>query len=160
MARDRYQIRPAEEADAVALAPAMRRADAAEVLASGGFQPLEALLSALRWTRARGGESWVALIDGRPAALFGVARPAMLSSRAVPWLLTGELIDRHPAVLWRGSKAVVADWLERYGHLEQQIDARYEQALRWAARLGFEVAEPAPFGQDGRPFCKITLRRP
>lgn len=159
MGPDRFQIRPAEPADAEELALSMRAADAAEVLASGGYRPLEALQASLSWTRRHGGEAWAAIIDGQVAALFGVARPSLLSTRAVPWLLTGELAGRYPLVLWRGSKVVAADWLERFGHLEQYVDARYEQALRWARRLGFEVADPAPFGRDSRPFCKITLRR-
>jgi hypothetical protein len=159
VAPDRLELRPAVEADAAELAETMRAADAAEVLASGGYRPLEAALVSLAWTRRHGGEAYAARIDGQVVALFGVARPSLLSTRAFPWLLTGEGVNRHPIILWRESQAVVADWLERFGELEQQVDARYVQALRWARRLGFEVAEPAPFGQDGRPFCKITLRR-
>jgi hypothetical protein len=158
VARDRVTFELATRAHAEVLAPRMRRADAAEILASGGYKPLPGLLAALRWSR-RHGQAWAGLIDGEVACLFGIGKRTLLSPAATPWLLTGDLVERHPLLFWRASRAVIAAWLEEHELLEQFVDSRYTQALRWAARLGFTVEEPAPFGRGGLPFNRITLRR-
>ena len=146
---------PATEAHARELAPSMRAADVAENLASDGFTPLEACLVSL----AISTEARAAYFGGELGALFGVAEGPFLGFKAIPWLLTTGVVERHQRAFWRASRLVVASWLERYLVLEQAIDARYGMALRWAARLGFEVEPPAPWGVAGLPFCRITLRR-
>lgn len=146
---------PATEAHARELAPRMRAADVAENLASDGFTPLEACLASI----AVSTEARAAYFDGALGALFGVAEGPFLGLKAVPWLLTSDVVERHPRAFWQACKEVLAGWLERYLVLEQAIDARYVVALRWAARLGFEVEPPEPWGVAGLPFCRITLRR-
>jgi hypothetical protein len=157
---DRVQIVPATEEHARALAARMRAGDRAEVFASSGSDPLGALRDSVRWSATHGGEAWAGLIDGEVAALFGVARRSLLSPVAIPWLLTGDLVDRHPVLFFRASREVVDLWVRRFGELEQAVDVRYVQALRWAARLGFTIDAPGPFGPRGAPFCRIHLRRP
>jgi hypothetical protein len=137
------------------LAPLMRAADQAEVRASGGYEPIDALLEALVWSA----EAYAGFIDGELAALFGVVPGTFLTGEAVPWLLTSDVIQRKPRAFLRASREVIADWMGKYPVLVQQVDARYEQALRWAARVGFQVEAPAPFGVDGAPFCRISMRR-
>lgn len=159
MATERVTFEIARREHAELLAPRMRKADAAEILASGGYRPLPGLLAALEWSR-RYGAAWAGLIDGEVAALFGVGKRTLLSPSAVPWCLTGNLVEENPRLFWRASKAVVATWLEEFDQLEQYVDARYAQALRWAARLGFTVEDAQPFGRGGLPFHRITLRRP
>lgn len=149
-------ILPATEEHARQLAPLMRPADAAEVLASGGYQPLDALLDAMAWSA----ESYAGYIDGELACLFGVVPGTFLTGEAVPWLLTSNVVQRKPRAFLRASREVIADWLGKYPMLVQQVDARYEQALRWAERVGFNVEPPAPFGISGEPFCRISMRRP
>ncbi len=149
------QIVPARPAHAELLAPTMRREDVAEVLAFGGFSPLGALLDSLRLSD----RAYAVSFDGELAALFGIVPGPFLSREAVPWLLTGEAIERHPVSFWRASREVVDYWAQQYPVLVQWVDARYERALRWAARLGFRVAAPAPLLPGGLPFCRIELRR-
>jgi hypothetical protein len=149
----KVEILEATAADAHELAPRMRAADAAEVLASGGYAPLDALLEGLLFSS----EAYAARFNGELVALFGIVPgPA---DEAYPWLLTSAAVERHRGAFLRASRAVIEDWTARFPVLVQQVDARYAAALRWAARIGFEVAEPAPFGQAGLPFCRITLRR-
>jgi hypothetical protein len=148
-------IVPATRAHAEQLAPLMRPADAAEVKASGGYEPLDALLDAMSWSA----EAYAGFIDGELACLFGVVPGTFLTGEAVPWLLTSGVVQRNPRAFLRASRGVIAGWLEQYPVLVQQVDARYDAALRWAARVGFEVEPPAPFGVGGEPFCRISMRR-
>jgi hypothetical protein len=156
--RDRITFEPATRAHAEELAPRMRHGDAAEILASCGHRPLAGLLASLKWSEAHG-EAWAGLIDGEVAGIFGVGKRTLLSTSGIPWLLTGDLVERHPLLFWRASRAVLATWLERFEFLEQFVDARYTQALRWAERLGFKVEEGQPIGRGGLLFCHITIRR-
>jgi hypothetical protein len=157
--RERVTFELATREHAERLAPSMREGDAAEILASGGYRPLPGLLAALRWSRLHGA-AWAGLIDGEVAALFGVGKQTLLSPTAHPWLLTGDHVERTPLLFWRASKAVLATWLEEHEQLEQYVDARYAQALRWAGRLGFTIEPAAPFGRARLPFHRIVLRRP
>ena len=148
-------IIPATKDHARQLAPLMRSADQAEVRASDGMSPAEALEYSLRVSD----EAYTGFIDGELACLFGVVRGPFLTGAATPWLLTTSVVQRKPRAFLRASREVIADWMGKYPVLVQQVDARYEQALRWAARVGFQVEPPAPFGVAGEPFCLIHMKR-
>ncbi len=150
------RFEPATEAHARELAPRMRAADAAENLASDGFEPLEACLLSV----AISDEAFAAYFGDGLGALFGLVRGPFLGFGAIPWLLTSDVVEHHPKAFVRACRQVLDDWLRRFLVLEQQIDARYAVALRWAQRLGFEVAPAAPWGAAGLPFHQVLLRRP
>lgn len=160
------QLVPALRAHAEALAPLMRAEDAAEVLASGGYGPLEALLDALSMP---GGEAWACLFDGEVAALFGTAplraRASALGGRTgVVWLLGGRALARNRKAFVRTSRQLLPLLFEPgggpvYSSLINYVDARYAGALRWAAALGATVHPPEPFGAARMPFHRITFTR-
>lgn len=127
----------------------MRPEDAAECLASGGYQPSEAISVSIDASVA----SWSMTVDGELLALFGIAHPG------IPWALTSNAARRHPRLVHATARVVLDKMLERYPVLVQYVDARYTSALRWLRRLGFSVAEAEPFGIEGRPFHRIELRR-
>lgn len=157
------QVLPATRAHAEALAPLMRAEDAAEVLASAGHTPLQALLDALDDSA----EAWAVLFDGEVAALFGVCPAPVVSTSilgtplvGVPWALTGRAVDSHPRTFWRLSRPWLAHFARRYPVLVQAVDARYAASLRWLARLGFDVQPAAPHGAAGLPFHPVYYRSP
>lgn len=143
----------ATEAHARELAPRIRREDALEVLASSRQSPLEALLEGLEVSAP----AYAVRFDGELGLLGGVApgRPGV----GHPWMLTSDLVERHRVAFVQVVRDCLDAWLERFPVLENAVDARYERALRWARRAGFQVDPPAPFGAEGLPFCRITLRR-
>jgi ABC-type nitrate/sulfonate/bicarbonate transport system substrate-binding protein len=143
------RVERATEEHAQDLAPRMRAEDAAEVLASGGYEPLDALLVSMDASD----EAWAVFFDNELGAIYGIARGC------IPWLLTSDVIDRHPKAFVGECKEVLRAWMEQHPVLVQQVDARYARALRWASRMGFRVDEPEPFGTSGLPFCRITMRR-
>jgi hypothetical protein len=157
VARDRVTFEVATLEHARELARHMRAADAAEVFASGGYAPLEALEVAIAWSTRQHGGAWAGRIDGELAALFGIGRRTLLSRVGIPWLLTGPAVERYPVAFVRACRSVLATWAEDFDELEQFVDARYGEALRWAARLGFVVGPEEPFGPQHLPFRRIHL---
>lgn len=149
----------ATEEHALALAPTMRPEDAAEVLASGGYSPEEALVESLKVSS----EAYTLLLDGKPAVMWGVVamptRTILEPPTGVVWLLGGEAIRRRKRLFLRLSRVGVSLLLERYALLVNAVDARYVGALRWVRWLGFKVGEAEPFGEAGLPFHPISIRR-
>ena len=143
---------------AAELAPLMREADAAEVKASGGYEPLEALENALDFSSPN---CWGVTFNGEPAAMFGVgdADGHPPKTVGIPWLLTGAAVERHPKTFYATCREQLQFLVSLYPMLKQYIDARHERALRWIGRLGFQVFPPIPFGKDGLPFHPVVLWR-
>lgn len=150
----KVEITPARLCDVWAM-ERLRPEDAAEVMASGGYSPVEAIIDS--WAHSR--ETYTIRFNGQPAGMFGVAiHPAgtTLAPIGVAWLLTTPVVDKYPVTFFRESKRVVKEFASRYGLLMNFVDARYTRALLWAERLGFHVHSPIPFGKGGEPFRMIT----
>lgn len=149
----RVQIRPARLVDVWAFGD-MRPADALEVKASGGYEPVEAVMEA--W--AVSNETWTLRINGEVAAMFGVAPYSddALTPVGIVWALTTKIVDRFPVTFYRLSRMVVKDLYNRHGTLINYVDARYAQALSWVRRIGFDVQPAVPFGQNGELFHPIA----
>ncbi|HWV38855.1 MAG TPA: hypothetical protein VN033_10315 [Vulgatibacter sp.] len=143
---------PAAPAHVDELAPKLRPADAAEVLASGGFTPREALEESVRASA----HAFAALFDGEVAGMWGVVDGP---GCGIVWALTGPAVERHPKAFLRHSRVAVGVLLRHYPALVNYVDARYAAALRWVRRLGFEVGPPETFGAAGLLFHRILLRR-
>lgn len=149
----KVEIRPLRLCDVWAF-EGMRPEDAAEIMASGGYSPVQAIIES--WACSR--EAYGVWFNGEPACVFGVSQTTIgteLSPVGVAWLLTTPSVDRHPIAFWRTSKAVVKDLVERYGTLLNFVDARYARSIEWARRLGFSVSPAVPFGKAGLPFHPI-----
>jgi hypothetical protein len=145
-------IIPATHDHAAIVAATMRPADLAEVLASGGHDPLTALTRSISLST----HSWAGLVDGQAAALFGVGPASLASGIGCPWFLGSTLLDAHPRPMLSMSR----DWLDRiaqlYPHLENHVDARNRRAVRWLSWLGFSLHPAAPHGPHGLPFHRFT----
>jgi hypothetical protein len=145
-------MRPATHEDAVALARVMRPEDAAEVQASHGHGPLDALLAGVEKSQ----EAWAVYFDDEPACMWGYTVEG--AGVTVPWLLTGPAVARHRRTFLLMCCNAIAWLCESHTLLAAMVDARYGRALRWAAWLGFDVQAPIPYGRDGEPFCPVFMR--
>jgi hypothetical protein len=150
----RLEVRDAIAEDCAALAKTMRPEDMAEVLASGGFTPLRALVA----SRKASADTRVLLVDGEVAAMWGVV-PLPMDGAGAVWLLTGTAVDRAPTAFLRKCREELGRIRATWALLVNFIDARHAKALRWARWLGFEVGSPEPFGVAGLPFCHVQLSR-
>jgi len=135
---------PAREVDARELAPKLRRADQAEVLALLGPVHLvegaaESLLEGLASSR----EAWTARdTGGRIICMGGVSRMSLIGSTGIPWLLGSDLVTAHRRVFLVECRRMVAHWLTLFEVLRNVVDARYAAAIRWMRWLGFEIGPP------------------
>lgn len=148
-----YEIVPATLALAAEMAPRLRTPDLEEVTASHGQTAMDVLSSSLGLSL----EAWALLIDGTPAAIWGVqpiCRPARVG---LVWMLGTESISSHRLLFWKLCRREVERLMREWSVLFNWIDARYGASLRWAERLGFLVDEPRPYGRSGAPFCCAAL---
>jgi len=148
-------IEAATMALAMDMAPFMREEDVAEVRASAGFDPQEALEASVRWSA----QSYAARFDGELAAIFGIGPASFLSGVGIPWLLCTPTLLRHPHTFHRASQAFVAAWLDEYTSLEQMVDLRNRVSLRWLKHLGFTIEAPQSWGVERRLFCPVHIER-
>lgn len=150
------EVRPATIADCEALAPRMRYADALEVKRSAGFAPLEALVRSYVETNGR---STAIYFDGEIAAVGGIVPVPALGPVAAPWLLTSDVVERHPVTFFRIAKATIDIWNRDYPVLMQLVDEEYVAACRFLRRLGFTLHPPVKHGPSGAPFLPAVRSR-
>lgn len=147
-------IVPARLEHAFVLATTMRPKDVAE-LGACGLSPLEGLLQSVRVST----HAWALLYDDVVGAMFGVVEsPAVLGRTDELWFLTGHLFAEKPLAFIKASKRLLGELLDHHPALGNAIDARHDDALRFAASLGAELGEPFPRGLQGEPFVPFLFR--
>lgn len=81
--------------------------------------------------------SFVCVVDGEPAAIFGGHSETMLGECRL-WMLTTPLIERHQVPLLRASKRFV-EWMARaYGPVVGMVDSEFEKSRDWLRWIGFK----------------------
>lgn len=135
------------------LAPRLRAGDRAEAEAMSGMGAREALRFSVKVSR----ETWIAEVAGEPLAIFGIAG-AYTSPVARPWMVGTDAIGCYKLSFMRFSRALVADWRGRFDVLENWVDARHLESVRWLGWLGFTLDEPKPFGPFKMPFHRFEMR--
>lgn len=146
---------PATAAHAEELAVTMRPEDLAESIAAGFQDGRDALRVALEKSQY----AFTATVDGKVAALFGVAHFPFIQGVDTVWFLTGTAFLQKARHFLPYAHVVVEQLLSQSEYLMNFIDARYEAAVRWAKWLGFHICPPVPYGPMGLPFHPAVLRR-
>lgn len=135
--------------DAIEMAPLMRREDLDEVWELSRQTGFEALVGSIDLS---GSQAWTVRVNGKIMAMWGIVDVSIIGGIALPWALTTPEVDRHPKEFMRACREAVAFLRRHYTISINRVDARYEKALRWARRLGFEVQAPI------KGACHIMLR--
>ena len=144
--------------DCASIAACMRQGDRLEV-AAVGQSPLEALQESL----ADSSVAYTALVDGQPAAMFGLIPPLSLIDyeRAGVWMLTGTpVINISPITFVRVSRQIIARFLDCYPILQNWVDARYTASIRWLGLCGARFSATRTFEPEHREFWHFEIRRP
>lgn len=144
---DRVEIVPATLAYAARIGNNLREADRIEV-ERVGLLARRAVKSSFRasvWSR-------VALVDGVPAAIWGITG-SFLGEVGRPWLLTTPDAKKiSPLAFARIYRGEVVRMLASFQKLENAVDASYTGAVRLLELTGFTLSEPFPFGESGAMF--------
>lgn len=145
------EIVPATMAHAARLY--LREGDRREIEALG-LHKMQAIKMSL--DRSITAETYIA--DGEIAAIAGCQMTCMTGGQGVPWLLTGEPVNRHKKEFLRHTRARVEEMRRRHGSLVNMVHAEYAEAVRWLKWLGFEIGAPVPLGPYGAKFVRVVLQ--
>lgn len=96
-----------------------------------------------------------ALIDGRVAAMWGVAG-VFMGRVGVPWLLTSPEVKKvSPLRFCRIYQIEVMNMLKLFPRLENYVAMEYTAAIRLLEIIGFTVESPQKLGNG--MFCKFWI---
>lgn len=156
-ASDRPYVRLATRADALDLAPRLRKEDREEIHHGSGLEPEVALRYALAVSNIAHAVIW----KGEVIALFGIVGELDWGEgpgKGSPWMMASdELKDIRKSFL-RHCKKYVQDWLKVHGELEGYVWAENEVHIQWLRWLGFQFDEPAPYGINDQPFLRFFMK--
>lgn len=148
-------IRSAHPDDCAPIAACMRADDRREV-AVLGQTPYEALHESLTESSI----TYTVLTDGEPAAMFGLMPLSVIGNHACIWLLTSDLVDSIASITFvRMSRHIISQFLDLYPVLENWVDARYMQAIKWLTLCGAHFDASREIGPERITFRHFAIRR-
>ncbi len=86
---------------------------------------------------SRSTESYTALVDGEPTAMWGLEPPLIIGPIAFVWMLGTEKLARFGKTIAHESRVFIQHANSRYSILECHVDPSYKAAMRWVRWLGF-----------------------
>ena len=133
--------------DAFTLAPKLRKEDIAEIRATIGEEPDNALVFAFFAS-----EDCYAICDGNGAVIgmFGVSRTG--ADEGSIWMVASDELRRHGLEFLRKCREWIAAFNAKYPLLFGYTDCRNTLHHKWLKWCGFTFINKAPFGVEGRPF--------
>lgn len=147
-------LRPPAPADADELAAGLRQQDIDELNAAGHHDHRAVIADGV----ARSDWCLTALVGGRVACIFGVARMGtLLDPRGIPWMLGTDLVQQHRRAFVRLAPHYIQRMLQDYPHLVNVVHARNTLAVRWLQRAGFALRPPHQ--HNGEPFHVFEMTR-
>lgn len=84
------------------------------------------------------------LIDGEPAAVFGLSQESLLADTKI-WMITSPLIETHPVSFLRASRFFTNKYYNMYGPLLGVVDSDFEKSRRWLRWIGFKEISVGDF---------------
>lgn len=145
-----YRVETATIEHAKAMAPFLRREDADEMWAQGGWCPEDALIFSIEHST----ESHVVILEAtdEPVMMFGLGRPlSPFDQRRSIWLLGTDRAD----VLKRDLVKTSANFMRLMaaGHrVYNYVLPSNRSSLIWLRWLGFNIYEARPYGWLHKPF--------
>lgn len=131
----------------------MRQADREEIEAWTGCDPLRTVVTGLLGST----RCWTAMVDGEPAAIFGVYPTSVITRVGAPWLLGTDLTKSVRRRFITESRKYLSEMLQLYPVLINYVDKRNEQSIRWLMWLGFDFVYEVQ-GREGERFFRFEMR--
>lgn len=94
---------------------------------------------ALHHGLAASAQTWTALVDGEPHAMFGVVVESVAGGDAVPWFLGSGLVARHGRALIEQGPAMITVMHRHGARLRNFVSSDNRQAIRLLEHWGFTV---------------------
>lgn len=129
----------------------MRAADQAEIRAMSGQHPTVALLRADVTSR----NVTTVLLDGEPLLIAGVSERDLVLRIGAPWLVGTDKMVAHARPLLRECRPWLDEAEREFEYLENYVDARNVEAVRWLGWLGFTIDPPERMGVARVPFHRF-----
>lgn len=105
--------------------------------------------------------AWVALVDGKPEAMFGASTISLLDGTGRPWMLMTDEAEHHQKALVRLGRIYTEAIQRHYVQLENWVHVDNVAAIRWLSRLGFAVGGVEVIrGHPMRPFIRCAILSP
>jgi|TARA_R110000751_G_scaffold212631_2_gene316188 hypothetical protein len=149
------QIIPTTEEHILELSQTMRVADVEEIWAARHSKPYDALKRGVSMSN----EAFTGLWDDKVVCIFGVAQHTPFTDEGVPWLLASDLVEKTSHTFLRVNRIYTKEIKKRYSRLENYVDCRNTESIKWLKWLGFKLDPPKPYGPDKLPFCRFEFKR-
>lgn len=88
--------------------------------------------------------SFVCMVDGVPAAIFGGHSETLLGECRL-WMLTTPLIEAHQVPLLRASRRFVRWMAANYGPVVGMVDSEFDISRRWLRWIGFKEIQDGEY---------------
>lgn len=137
------------------LAENARKSDAEEIAAWDGTDITDALIYSVIDS---GEESYTALIDSVPVAIFGAAQHLWKEDTALPWMIATDELEKHAFAVVRQNVKFINQWLKKWDCLENHVAEKNVKAIEWLNWLGFRFSSPEPLGINGAMFMRFERR--
>ncbi|MEA4834961.1 MAG: hypothetical protein VB133_07500 [Anaeromusa sp.] len=136
-----------------ALAASMRNDDRQEALAMLGMSGAPALYLSMYCSQ----EMYIAEMDDVPLCAWGVCRTNGIN---LIWFIASQEIEQHKRELLTLTRPRFEALLQKYGRLENFVDARSKKSLRFIRWLGFTInLEPVAAGVRGEALYHFYKER-
>lgn len=134
------------------LAEHMRKDDAAELAALGHKCTGDTIMGFV----AQSAQATAFIHSGVVVGIGGVVDRGDAIGNV--WLLTGHACEATKLTFWKTSKAMLRQFSSGFNRLYVHVDSRYERAVAWLSRLGFEM-EKSVESASGELFFVAEWRR-
>lgn len=88
--------------------------------------------------------TFVCMVDGEPAAIFGGHSETLLGETRL-WMLTTPLIEKHQVPLLRHSRRFVEWMAKNYGPVVGMVDSEFEASRNWLRWIGFKEVKDGDY---------------
>lgn len=147
----KFEIVPSIREHILPIADDMRICDVKEIFATALATPKEAL----EYGFEKGKQTYTALVDDRPAIMFGVVSGGLLSNKGIPWLLATNDVKKVKKKFVQNSLPYVEQFLSQYKCLENYVHEENEDSIRWLEWCGFELVERVKYGMMQEWFWRF-----
>lgn len=149
----KFEIVEATEEHILPIADSMRVCDVKEVFATALATPEDALGYGFK----HGSQCYTALIDDRPAIMFGVVSGSYLTQTGIPWLLATDDVKNVKRKFIENSLPYVHQFASQYKLLENYVHEDNKDSIKWLKWCGFELVERVRYGIMGEWFWRFRM---